>query len=157
MPVRVLIADADPAGRAMARRAIEGVVEIAGEATSDAEAMRLAMELGPDIILIDIDLARGGGLPLTQGIKAMLPGIKVILMTGHEEERYLSATGKSGADAFLPKRRIIEEALAVVRTLEPDLARRWDGRERRRAQHRHGVERRRSSEKGPGGPQGWTR
>ncbi len=156
MPVRVLIADADPAGRAMVRRMIEGVVQIAGEAATDEEAIRLAMQLKPDILLIDIDLPRGGGLPLTQGVKAMLPETRVILMTGHQEEVYLSATGKSGADAFLPKKKIKDDALAVVRAQAAALPGEWDGRERRRGRHWNGVERRKSPSKQSGGPQGWA-
>jgi DNA-binding NarL/FixJ family response regulator len=84
MPVMVLIADGDAAGRAMARRTIEGVVQVVGEATNDEEAMRLAQELMPDVILIDIDLPRGGGVPFTHRLKALQPRIKVILTTGHE-------------------------------------------------------------------------
>jgi DNA-binding NarL/FixJ family response regulator len=143
MPVMVLIADGDAAGRAMARRTIEGVVQVVGEATNDEEAMRLAQDLMPDVILIDIDLPRGGGVPFTHRLKALQPRIKVILTTGHEEERYLSATGRSGADALLPKKSIKAEALSVIRGVTGDMLRRWDGRERRRAAAPwNGIERR---------------
>ena len=143
MPVMVLIADGDAAGRALTRRTIEGVVQVVGEATNDEEAMRLAQELMPDIILIDIDLPGGGGVPFTHRLKAQQPGIKVILTTGHEEERYLSATGRSGADALLPKKSIKAEALSVIRGVAGDLQRRWDGKDRRRGRSSwNGIDRR---------------
>lgn len=143
MPLMVLIADGDAAARTMARRTIEGVVQVVGEATNDEEAMRLAQLLRPDVILIDIDLPPGGGVPFTHRLKAHQPGIKVILTTGHDEERYLSATGRSGADALLPKKSIQAEALSVIRGVAGDLLRHWDGRERRRAPFPwNGIERR---------------
>jgi DNA-binding NarL/FixJ family response regulator len=133
MPVTVLVADDDEMSRDIARRAIQEAVDVVGEVTDYESAIRLARELRPDLMLVDIDLPGGGGVLLTHRIKALQPGIRVILMTGHDEEAYLSGTGRGGADALLPKKNVRTEALFVVCTVARDLLRRWDGKERRRA------------------------
>jgi two-component system response regulator DegU len=132
MPVTVLIADDNEMSRVIARRAIEEAVDVVGEVEDDESAMRLARELRPDLIMVGIDLPRAGGVLLTHSIKALHPGIRVILMTAHDEEAYLAGTGRGGADALLPKRKLKTDALSAVRAVAGDLLRRWDGKERRR-------------------------
>ena len=132
MPVTVLVSDDNEGLRKRVRRVIEGVVAVVGEAATDEETLRMARELRPDVILVDVDLPPAGGVETTQRIKAQQEA-KVILMTSRDEEAYLSATGKSGADAFLPKKSIRAEALSVLRAVAGPLLRGWSGRERRRA------------------------
>jgi DNA-binding NarL/FixJ family response regulator len=155
MPVKVLIADDDAGSRQIVRRMIEGVVSVVGEAANDDEAMQMAEELTPDVILIDVELPVAGGVALTHRIKERRSKTKVILMTAHEEEAYLSDTGKSGADALLPKRSMKLEVLSVVRSVAADLLRPWDGLERRgrppvRRSRWDGRERRREPRTGRG-------
>ena len=57
--------------------------------------------------------------------------MKVILLTPHDEEAYLSSTGKSGADAILPKRAVRAEILSRIRVVMSGFWSTWDGRERR--------------------------
>ena len=57
--------------------------------------------------------------------------VKVILLTPHDEEAYLSSTGKSGADAILPKRAVRAEILSRIRVVTSGFWSTWDGRERR--------------------------
>ena len=121
-----LIADRDKRFRDSLRMLIEGVVRVVGEAESDDEAVSLAQALEPDVILIDIDLPRAGGIETAQQIRETQPEILVVLMTAHREEAYLEGTGKSGADAFLPKRYLRAEARAVLRRLFAGAPRPWE-------------------------------
>ena len=125
MAATALIADEDDRFRGVVRRAIEGLVRIVGEADSAEAAISLARQLEPDVILIDLDLPEGGGIPTARRIKGEHPEVRVILMTGHGEEAYLEATGKGGADAFLPKKDVKLWAPTVLRRVAGGDLRPW--------------------------------
>src|SRR5262245_56679797 len=93
----VLIADADAALRDMVRQRLGEAALVVGEAADGKQAIRLAAELEPDVVLVDLALPEIDGLATTHWIKAERPETRVILLTTHNEEAYLSATGKSGA------------------------------------------------------------
>jgi len=126
-----LIADDDDGFRAIVRRAIEGLVRVVGEADSADSLISLARQLEPDVILVDLDLPSDGGIPTARRIKGEQPEVRVILMTGHGEEAYLEATGKAGADAFLPKKDVKHWAPTVLRRVAGGDLRPWRGRHRR--------------------------
>jgi two-component system invasion response regulator UvrY len=117
MATTALIADGDERFRGSVRRLIEDLVRVVGEAEGDETAISLARALKPDVILIDFDLPRVGGIETARKIKRDRPEIRVVLMTAHGEEAYLDSTGKSGADAFLPKTHVRSEALALLRRM----------------------------------------
>jgi DNA-binding NarL/FixJ family response regulator len=131
MAATALIADRDDRFRGIVRRAIEGLVRIVGEADSAESAVSLARQLEPDVILIDLDLPEDGGITVARRIKVEQPQVRVILLTGHGEEAYLEDTGKSGADALLPKRDVKLWAPTVLRRVAGGDLRPWRGRERR--------------------------
>jgi DNA-binding NarL/FixJ family response regulator len=127
-----LIADDDKRFRGSIRMLIQGVAHVIGEAESDATAISLARALEPDVILIDHDLPRAGGIETARQIKGAQPQILVVLMTSRGEEAYLEGTGRSGADALLPKKYVRTEARAVLRRLFAGVPRPWEGRRDRR-------------------------
>jgi DNA-binding NarL/FixJ family response regulator len=138
VPTTVLIADDDEAFRALLKRLLGESVTILGEAADGEEAARMAVELHPELVLMDISMPFVDGVAATRRIKAAHPDMKVILLTVYEEEAYLSSTGKSGADALLPKQNVRAEIVATIRELLPDFSRRWNGTERRRKQAQAG-------------------
>lgn len=116
-PVSVLIADDSEVVRGALRRLLERdrLFRVVGEAGDGDEAVRLARELRPDVVLMDIRMPRLDGLQATRLIKADRPEARVIILTVHEEDTYRQAAGESGADAFLPKKADIEELLFTIR------------------------------------------
>src|SRR5687768_15996437 len=112
MPVTILIADGDPAVRERVKRLLGHAVGIVSECDGADAAVQLAIEP-------------------PHRIKQERPETRVILLTVHDEEAYLSATGKSGADAFLPKRLIRSHLLSTIREVGPGLQALWNGMERR--------------------------
>jgi DNA-binding NarL/FixJ family response regulator len=134
MAATALIADDDAEFRGIVRRSIEGLVRVLGEAESDEAAIVLVRALEPDVVLIDLDLPREGGIATAWRVKREQPSIRVILMTAHGEEAYLEATGKAGADAFLPKPHVKRDAPSVLRRVAGGVLRPWD--RFRRSHHR---------------------
>ena len=83
----------------------------------NVQAMRLAQELRPDILLLDLGMPRVNGLEVLRWSKAERPASKVIIVTGHTEDAYRQAAETSGADAFLLKKSLGTVLLPTIRRL----------------------------------------
>ncbi len=104
MTVRVLLAD----DHALFRDGIASLLatrsyEVVGQASSGAEAVRLADELKPDLILMDIRMPGQNGLAATRLIKASQPNSRIVILTVSEDDADLFEAIKSGAAGYLPK------------------------------------------------------
>jgi len=123
-----LIADRDTAFRGIVRGAIDGLVRIVGETDNGDSALVLARALKPDVILIELDLPRGGGIATAWRIKRDQPEVRVILMTANGEEAFLESTGKAWPDAFLRRQDARNDAPTVLRRVAAGNLRPWDRR-----------------------------
>ena len=124
MGTTVLIVDDNAGLRALMREivAAESDFHVVGEAADGAEAMRLAQELRPDIMLLDLVMPRVNGLEVLRWIKAERPEIKVIIVTVHAEDAYRQAAEASGTDAFLLKKTLGTVLLPTIQRLRGSLA-----------------------------------
>jgi DNA-binding NarL/FixJ family response regulator len=77
--------------------------EVAGEAADGEEAIRLAWEIKPDVVLMDLSMPGMGGLEATRRLAAELPDVKVVILTASPEERDLFEAIKAGAKGYLLK------------------------------------------------------
>src|SRR5574337_680659 len=86
MPIATLIVDDDVTFRKAVRQLLERAPEVSviGEATNGEEALQLAQELRPDVVLMDITMPHLGGLEATRRIKAERPETKVVVLTVHQ-------------------------------------------------------------------------
>lgn len=102
--VTVLIADDHGVVREGLRTLLErDGIRVVGEATTGREAVALARELNPRVVLLDIRLPDGDGLQALATIKAAQPWISVIMLTIYTNPGYLSRAVASGAAGYLSK------------------------------------------------------
>jgi DNA-binding NarL/FixJ family response regulator len=102
--MRILIADDHTLFRDSLRSLLEARdLEVVGEAGNGQEALQLAWELKPDLILMDLSMPVMGGMEATRRLAAELPEVKVVILTASEEEADLFDAIKSGAKGYLLK------------------------------------------------------
>jgi DNA-binding NarL/FixJ family response regulator len=103
--VRVLLVDDHPVVRTGMRLVLEqdGRIAVIGEADRGREAVYLALELKPDIVLMDINMPDISGLEATKLIKASNPEIRVLVLSLHKEPEYVIGMLEAGADGYLVK------------------------------------------------------
>jgi DNA-binding NarL/FixJ family response regulator len=89
-------------------------LHLVGEAEDGAEAIRLAQELQPDIMLLDLGMPRVNGLEALRRIKVERPQTKVIIITVHTEDAYRQAAAAGGADSFLLKKTLVTVLLPTI-------------------------------------------
>ena len=77
--------------------------EVVGSVADGKEAMSAASELGPDIILMDLNMPRTNGLDAIVYVKKEHPEIKIVALTFHKENDYVHAALSAGADAYILK------------------------------------------------------
>lgn len=115
----VLIVDDDPRMRAYIRDLLGAAsdIRVLGEAKDGEEGIRLAQQLRPGIVLMDLAMPRMGGLDALRRTKREMPWTKVIMVTVHGEDAYRRAALALGADAFIVKKRLPGELLPLLRRI----------------------------------------
>lgn len=129
-PIRVLIADDHRLFRQGLRYVCQaGGIEVVGEAEDGWEAVRLARQLCPDVILMDIRMPGLDGVEATRLITANQPGIRIIILTMYRQDQYVFEAIKAGAYGYLLKdideKELVEAIQAVCRgdaLINPSLA-----------------------------------
>lgn len=115
--IRVLLADDHRVLRRtlMSLLAEEQDLEIVGEASDGVEAVELAGQCQPDVILMDITMPRLNGIEATRQITAAWPQVQVIGLSMHEEEAVATQMRQAGATAYLTKGGSPDQLLAMIR------------------------------------------
>jgi DNA-binding NarL/FixJ family response regulator len=85
--------------------------EVAGVASTRADALKLARELNPDVVLVDVLLGDEDGVAVAAALHAAFPEIPVILISTHAEEDVVDAITGSGAVGFLSKASLGAKAI----------------------------------------------
>ncbi|HWI62594.1 MAG TPA: response regulator transcription factor [Symbiobacteriaceae bacterium] len=117
MAIRVLICDDHIMVRQGVRMVLqsEAGIELVGEAGRGDEAVALATELKPEVVIMDLSLPDMSGIEATKQIKAAVPAAHVIALTMHEEEPYVIEVLRAGADAYIVKRSAAADLVSAIR------------------------------------------
>jgi two-component system nitrate/nitrite response regulator NarL len=104
-PLRVVVADDHPLFRegVVHSLSLEDDIEIVGEAADGIEAVRLATELLPDLVVMDLSMPKGGGIEATRHIAASVPATAVLILTVSEDRDDLLEVLKAGARGYVLK------------------------------------------------------
>jgi DNA-binding NarL/FixJ family response regulator len=132
-PLRVLIVEDDPMMQLGLEQSLmtHPQLEIVGQAEDGYLGVQAALQLKPDLVVMDIGLPRLDGIAATQEIKAILPKIHIVMLTSHQTDTEIIAALSSGADAYCIKGASIERLLSAIAAavdgatyLDPQIARR---------------------------------
>jgi DNA-binding NarL/FixJ family response regulator len=118
-PIRVLIAD----DHALFRRGLEMVlaeedgIHLVGQASDGAEAVQIAGEAVPDVVLMDIRMPKTTGIEATRQMKEVAPSAKIVMLTISDEEEDLFEAIRAGASGYLLKDIPLDEVAGAVRAV----------------------------------------
>ncbi len=124
--MRVLIADDHGIVRSGLRVLLESneEIEVVAEAANGAEALELAISHKPDLAILDVKMPVMNGLEATKAIHEQVPEVSVLILSMHDEDRYLFEALKAGASGYVLKRAAdsdLMDAIDAVRRGEPFL------------------------------------
>ena len=114
---RILLADGHHMVRQGIRRLLESEAdfEVVGEADNGQEAVRLAREVKPDIIVMEASISKLDSLEITKRVKAEHPEVAVLILTASEEEEYIVGLVAAGAAGYLLKSAHGDELMQAIR------------------------------------------
>jgi DNA-binding NarL/FixJ family response regulator len=114
--VRVLLAD----DHALVRQGLKAILEkegfqVVGEAADGQETLRLAPQTQPDVAVIDISMPVLNGIDVAREIRKCSPKTKVILLTQHDEDQYVTAALRARVKGYLLKKQAATDLIHAVR------------------------------------------
>ncbi len=116
MTVRIILADDHKITRTGLKALLEQQdhMEVVGEAENGREAVRMAMERGPDVIVMDINMPELNGIEATRQIRTELPKTRVIALSMYSDKRYVAGMLKAGVSGYLLKNCAFDELVAAI-------------------------------------------
>ena len=122
MSIRVLLVD-DHTILRMALRVLlarESDIKVVADVASGSEVLRLAAELTPDVVVMDIGMPGMDGIETTRRLLAATPGVKVLALSTHMERHFILQMLEAGASGYVIKSAEGEELLRAIRAVAKD-------------------------------------
>lgn len=119
MAIRILLAEDQKIMREGLCSLLKGDtnMEVVGEAGDGREAIRLACELKPDIVVMDVSMPEMDGIDATAQIAAKVPGTKIVALSMYPKRSFIEGMLKAGASAYVLKERAFSELIKAINTL----------------------------------------
>ena len=117
--IRILLADDHTVMRAGTRRILEDEEDlfVVGEAADGEEAIRLAGETRPDLIILDIAMPNVDGIAVCRTIRLHWPDMRILILTGHDNHALVRALHRQGVDGYLLKSAGPHELVEGIRAI----------------------------------------
>lgn len=119
MSIRILVADDHKIMREGLRALLEKQtdMQVVAEAENGMSAVRMARELSPDVVIMDIAMPDLNGIGATKKIRSESPEVKVIALSMHSDRRFIAEMFRSGASGYLLKDYSFEELVTAIRVV----------------------------------------
>lgn len=117
MPIALIIAEDQRLFRQSLRLLLghEPDLAVVGEAVDGREAVELSLKLKPDIVLMDVDMPRLDGITATRLIRGCVPGVRILMLSMHDEDARIVAAVQAGACGYVLKDADHHEFLRIIR------------------------------------------
>ncbi|MBI1297341.1 response regulator [bacterium] len=117
--IRVILVDDHPVVRLGLSALIDSEpgMTVVGQGNNGLEGLALVESLKPDVVVMDISMPEMDGMEATRRIRAGNPGVHVLILTVHAQERYLFPVLKAGAAGYVLKSTVDTELLDAIRTV----------------------------------------
>ena len=118
-PIRILLAEDHVVVRESIRESLthEADFQVVGEASDGEEAVKLAGELSPDVILMDISMPKLNGIDATRQIKSFRPSVAILILTAYDDEQYIFSVLSAGAAGYLLKDIGMHDLVEAIKTV----------------------------------------
>lgn len=118
-PITILLAEDHVIVRESIRQSLERKPDfkVVGEASDGEEAVKMALELKPDIIVMDISMPRLNGIEATKQIKEKMPSVAILVLTAYDYEQYIFPLLAAGAAGYLLKDVNSRELVNAIETV----------------------------------------
>ena len=117
--MRVLVADDHGIVRAGIKLLLErqADLDVVAEAEDGVEAVEQALASRPDLCILDVGMPRLTGLQAAREIRSQLPGVRVLMLSMHDDEHYVFEALKAGASGYVLKREADQDRVGAVRAV----------------------------------------
>ena len=117
--IRILLVDDHEVIRQGLKSLLEGYenIEVVAEASNGKEAISIAEEIVPDVILMDITMPDMDGIEATKIIKTKCPSCEILALTVHEDHQFLIKVLAAGASGYVTKRSIADDVVKAIRNV----------------------------------------
>lgn len=118
-PIGVLVAD----DHTLVRRGLISLLSLAegirvvGEAADGRAAVERALEIDPDVVLMDINMPLLNGLEATRKLKKEAPHVRILILSAHDNEQYILQVIQSGANGYLLKNSSADDLFSAIRSV----------------------------------------
>jgi DNA-binding NarL/FixJ family response regulator len=114
--LRILLADDHKVMREGLRMVVnrESSLEVVGEADNGVTAVALALELRPDVVVMDVSMPELNGLKAMEALKRLVPEARVLILTRHTDSSYVQQLLQSGANGYVLKQSASDELVRAI-------------------------------------------